>query len=35
MNKKKSPTKYRPICFYCGGLFVGIHRVTAARMMIQ
>ena len=18
-NKKKTPTKYRPICFYCGG----------------
>lgn len=19
-NKKKTPTKYRPICFYCGGV---------------
>jgi hypothetical protein len=34
-NKKKTQTKYRPICFYCGGgNFVGIHQVTAAWMMI-
>ena len=35
-NRKKSPTKYRHVCFYCGGGYsVGIQQTTAAMMMMQ
>ena len=33
-NKKKTPTKYLLSAFIAVGNFVGIHQVTAARMMI-